>query len=76
MDRKTDGLDTVKHDTADLADEAKERAKSLGEKANRAIQGDDMPLGDRIASHVKEARHDLKGDFDRSKREVRNEDTV
>jgi hypothetical protein len=66
------GLETVKQDTADLADEAKERTQSAGERVNRAVQGDSMPLGDRIASHVKEAGHDLKAEVDRSKRDIRN----
>jgi len=67
-----DGLETVKHDTADLADEAKERAQAGGEKLNRAVAGDSMPLGDRIVSNVKEAGHNLKADVDRSKRDVRD----
>jgi hypothetical protein len=67
-----DAVETVKQDTADLADEAVERAKAGGERVNRAAQGDAMPLGDRVASHVKEAGHNLKADFDKSKRDVRD----
>jgi len=67
-----DAVETVKQDTADLADEAKERTQATGEHVNRALQGDAMPLGDRIASNVKEAGHDLKADIDRSKRDIRD----
>jgi hypothetical protein len=72
MADKHDSLETVKQDTADLADEAMERAKAGGERVNRAVQGDAMPLGDRVASNVKEAGHNLKADFDKSKRDVRD----
>ncbi len=68
--RKT--VDTLKSDTHDALDEAKERVKAGAEKVNRAVQGDRMPLGDRVASHVREAGHDLKGDFDKTKRDVRD----
>jgi hypothetical protein len=35
-----------------------------------------MPLGDRIASAVKEAGHNLKADYDSAKRDVRHEDAT
>jgi hypothetical protein len=43
------------------------------EKVKRAVEGDGMPLGDRVASHVKEAGHDLKADYDKTKRDVRDD---
>jgi DNA-binding ferritin-like protein len=67
-----DKLDTIKGDTHDALDEVKERVKAGGERVKRAVEGDDMPLGDRLASHVKEAGHDLKADYDKSKRDVRD----
>jgi hypothetical protein len=72
MADKRDAVETVKQDTADLADEAVERAKAGGERVSRAVQGDAMPLGDRILSNVKEAGHNLKADVDKSKRDVRD----
>jgi hypothetical protein len=66
-------VDTIKGDTHDALDEAKERVKAGGEKAKRAVEGDSMPLGERVASHVKEMGHDLRADFDKSKRDVRDE---
>ena len=72
-DKLRDTLETVKGDTHDALDEAKERVKAGGEKVKRAVEGDDMPLGDRIASHAKELGHDLRADFDKSKRDVRDE---
>ncbi len=71
---RNDKVDTIKGDTHDLLDEAKHRVKAGGEKLNRAVQGDEMPLGERIGSHVKELGHDMKADLDRSKREVRDAD--
>jgi len=68
-----DTVNTLKADTKDALDEAKHRVKAGGEKLNRAVQGDDMPLGDRIASHVKEMGHDLKADTDKLSRETRDE---
>jgi hypothetical protein len=78
MDRRDDDavrrtVDTIKGDTHDALDEAKERVKAGGEKAKRAVEGDSMPLGDRVASHVKEMGHDLRADYDKTKRDVRDE---
>lgn len=65
-------IHTIKEDTKDLADEAKHRTQAMGERAKRGIEGENMPLGERVASNVKEAGHDLKADFDRAKRDVRD----
>jgi hypothetical protein len=72
MDR--DKMETVKGDTADMADEAKHRVAAGAEKAKRAVEGDAMPLGERVASHVKEAAHNVAADVDKTKREVRDAD--
>lgn len=72
-DTTPDRVSTVKGDVHDGVDEATERVKAGAEKAKRAVEGDSMPLGDRIASHVKETGHNLKADFDKSKREVRDD---
>lgn len=69
-------VDTVKGDTRDTIDEAKHRVAAGGEKMKRAVEGDRMPLGDRIASHVKEAGHDIAGDADRASRDVRHDGDV
>jgi hypothetical protein len=78
MDRRDDNdtrrtVDTIKGDTHDALDEAKHRVQAGAEKVKRAVEGDDMPLGDRVASHVKEAGHDMKADYDKTKRDVRDE---
>jgi hypothetical protein len=49
--------------------------KAGGERVKRAVEGDQMPLGERVASHAKEAAHDMKADFDKTKREVRDDAT-
>jgi hypothetical protein len=72
-DRQKDRMESVKDDLRDTADELKERVKAGGERVKRAVEGDQMPLGERIASNVKEKAHDLKADVDKSKREVRDE---
>jgi hypothetical protein len=72
MDR--DRLETVKGDTKDALDEAKHRAASGAEKVKRAVEGDAMPLGERVASQVKEAGHNIAADVDKAKREVRDAD--
>jgi hypothetical protein len=68
-----DTLNTIKADTKDALDEAKHRVEAGGEKLNRAVQGDDMPLGERVASHVKEAGHSMKAGIDKASRETRDE---
>ncbi len=77
MERRDNDLqrtvDTIKGDTHDALDEAKHRVQGGGEKVKRAVEGDDMPLGDRVASHVKEAGHDLKAGYDKTKRDVRDD---
>jgi hypothetical protein len=78
MDRRDDNdtrrtVDTIKGDTHDALDEAKHRVQAGAEKVKRAVEGDDMPLGDRVASHVKEAGHDMKAGYDKNKRDVRDE---
>jgi hypothetical protein len=77
MDRRDDEarrtVDTIKGDTHDALDEVKHRVQAGGEKLERAVEGDNMPLGDRIASHVKEAGHNAKADFDAAKRDVRDD---
>ncbi len=70
--RNDDTMKTLKGDTHDAIDEAKERVKAGGEKVNRAAQGDEMPLGDRLASHAKEAGHNVRADVDKTKRDVRD----
>ncbi len=72
MERK-DTVETIKGDTHDALDETKHRLQAGGEKLNRALQGDDMPLGDRLASHVKEAGHELAAEADKSKRDARDD---
>jgi hypothetical protein len=78
MDRRDDDaarrtVDTIKGDTHDALDEAKHRVQAGAEKVKRAVEGDDMALGDRVVSHVKEAGHDLKADYDKTKRDVRDD---
>lgn len=78
MDRRGDDtvrrtVETIKGDTHDALDEAKERVKAGAEKAKRAVEGDSMPLGERIGSHVNEMGHDLRADYDKTKRDVRDE---
>ena len=68
-----DNLNTLKHDTKDAVDEAKNRAQAAGEKLKRGVAGDSMPLGDRIVSNVKEAMHGTKANVDAAKRDIRHE---
>jgi hypothetical protein len=67
-------FDTIKHDTQDAADEAKNRAQAGAEHLKRDVAGESMPLGDRIVSNVKETLHDTKADVDSAKRDVRHGD--
>ncbi len=65
-------LETIKNDTKDALDEAKHRTQAAGERFSREIQGDEMPLGDRVKSHVKEAIHNTQAEIDAAKRDVRH----
>ncbi len=67
-----DTLKTIKNDTKDTVDEAKHRTQAAGERLSRNVQGDDMPLGERIASNVKERIHDAQADVDAAKRDARH----
>ena len=71
-DTTQDNLNTLKHDTNDVVDEAKNRTQSAGEHLKRDVAGDSMPLGDRIVSNVKETLHNTTADIDKAKRDVRH----
>jgi hypothetical protein len=79
MDRRDDAtrerMETLKGDTHDALDEAKERIEAGGEKVKRAVEGDSMPLGERVASHAKELGHEIKAEYDKSNRELRDKET-
>jgi F0F1-type ATP synthase membrane subunit b/b' len=66
-------LNTFKHDTEDTIEEAKNRAQAAGEKLKRGVEGDAMPMGDRIVSNVKETLHNVAADIDAAKRDVRHD---
>ena len=68
--RKT--VETLKADTHDTLDEAKHRAQAGGERLNREVQGDAMPLGERIKSNLSELTHDASAELDRAKRDLRH----
>ena len=74
MDDTNRKAETLKSDTHDALDEAKHRVMAGGEKVKRAVEGDSMPLGDRVVSHLKEAGHGLKADVDKSKRDLRDQE--
>ncbi len=65
-------IDTLKHDTKDAASELKHRAQAAGEHLKRDAAGDEMPMGDRIASNVKETVHKTQADIDAAKRDIRH----
>lgn len=67
-----DKLNTLKHDTKDTLDEAKHRTQAASEKLRRGVEGDAMPMGDRIVSNVKETLHNTAADVDAAKRDVRH----
>jgi hypothetical protein len=69
-----DKIETLKSDVKDTADELKHRTQAAGERAERAVRGDQMPLGEAIKSHVAEKVHETKAEIDRAKREVRHGD--
>ncbi len=71
-----DTVDTVRDDVRDGIDEAKHRTQATGEHLSRDVQGDSMPLGERIASNVKEAGHNIAAEFDHAKRDARHDDTT
>jgi hypothetical protein len=71
--KSNDTLNTLKHDAQDTADEVKQRAAAAAEHVKRNVEGDSMPLGEKIASNVKEALHKTQADIDAAKRDVRHD---
>lgn len=69
-----DQIETIKSDVKDTADEIKQRTQATGERAERAVRGEQMPLGEAIKSHVAEKVHETKAEIDRAKRDVRHGD--
>ncbi|HTW84642.1 MAG TPA: hypothetical protein VMD91_11280 [Candidatus Sulfotelmatobacter sp.] len=72
-DRNREKVETVKADTRDLVDEAKERTLATGERAKRAVAGGSMSPGEHVVSHAKELGHDVKANIDKGARETRDE---
>jgi hypothetical protein len=70
-----DVLNTKKSDAKDTIDEAKNRAAAAGEHVKRDVEGDSMPIGERIVSNVKETLHKTQADIDAAKRDVRHDAT-
>ena len=74
-DRYTqDPVNSVKADTDDLIDEAKNRAQATGERAKRTVAGGSMSPVEQIGSHLKEAGHELKAGIDKDSRKLRHDD--
>jgi len=67
-----DAVETLKSDVKDAADELKNRTQAAGERAERSVRGDEMPLHEKIGSHISETLHDAKAETDRAKRDVRH----
>jgi len=65
-------MSDLKNDLKSGGDELKNRTAAGAEKAKRAVEGDEMPVGDRIVSHAKEAVHNVKAEFDKGEREARH----
>lgn len=72
-DQQRERVETVKEDVRDTVDEMKERVKAGAEKVKRTVAGEQMPLGDRIVSNIKEKAHEARADFDKTKREARDQ---
>jgi hypothetical protein len=66
-------VETVKEDVKDGVDELEQRAAAAGERLKRKLAGGEMPLVDRLRSHVNEAAHDAKADMDKANRDARKE---
>jgi hypothetical protein len=49
-----DKVQTIKGDTHDALDEAKERMKSGAEKSKRTVEGDRTPLGERAGERIED----------------------
>jgi hypothetical protein len=71
-DRNRERVETVKEDTRDAIDEAKERTLATGERAKRTVAGGSMSPMENIGSHAKELGHDLKANMDKSARKTRD----
>jgi len=71
-DTTKDAAKKLRDDAHDTVDEAKQRAQAAGEKLTRSVRGDDMPLGERIVSNIKEAGHTISAEVDKAKRDARH----
>lgn len=74
-DKNADKVETLKNDVKDTADELKHRTAAAGERVERDVRGDSMPLGEAIRSHVAEKVHETKAEIDKAKRDARHEGT-
>jgi hypothetical protein len=71
MDLKKD-VDRLGKDLKDTADEVKHRFKAGEERGKREAAGDEMTTTEKVESALKEAGHETAAEFDKTKREVRD----
>jgi len=65
-------FDKVVDNVKDRIDEAKHRSEAETERAKRDVAGQDMTASEKIKSVAKEGGHDVAADWDKTKRDVRD----
>lgn len=63
--------DTVEN-AKDSISEAGHRTAAKGEKAKREIAGDELTIGEKVGSFVKEKKNQTQAELDANKRKLRN----
>jgi hypothetical protein len=72
VDNLVEGTKDAARDVRDATTEAVHRSNAEAERANREVNGDQMTLGEKVASGGREAKERLAAETDKMKREVRD----
>jgi hypothetical protein len=59
-------------DARDSVSEALHKSSAEAERARREVEGEDMPLGERIKSGANEAKERTAAEIDKAKRSIRD----
>lgn len=66
-----DSVNKLVNNTKDAVHETQHRSAAEGEHAKREVAGDDLTLGQKANSVVKETTNDVQAEADKAKRESR-----
>jgi hypothetical protein len=72
MEKAKDALEKTIEQGKDAASEAGHRASAQAEQASRDAAGDDLTLGEKVASVANQVKHETAAEIDSAKQKIRD----